>query len=87
MGIIEPTVTRHLITDEIGLFERFTLIFEFHFSHHQTRIITIELIHFKRMLSVRTRHQIASLVDNARLTYLHQVLCLVECYFLFKLVT
>ena len=86
MSIIETTVACDLITDEIGLFERFFLIFKFHLGHHQSGIVAIELIYLERMAAVGTGHQVAGLVDNPWLAHLHQMVCLVERNLLLELI-
>ena len=84
MGVIESVVARYFSSDEIGLFVEFIRCRQFHFGHDEPFVVAIELINFEGMLS--RRHEIASLVDDARLTEMEQMFGLFECDFLLELI-
>src|SRR5574344_571863 len=58
---------------------------ELHPSHHQALVIAIEFIHLKGMLAAF--HQKAGFVYHAWFTEFEYLLCLIEGYFLFKLIS
>lgn len=86
MTVIVPTVTSHFFTDEIGLFERFIGRFQLYFGHHQSFVVTVELIDFKGM-SALAAHQEARLVNGAWLAQFKQMVGLVQGDFFLEFVT
>ena len=85
MGIVKTFVARHLTTYEVGLLVGLILTTQFHLCHDQSLVVAIELVNLKDM--VATFYQIATLVDDATLAQLQQMLCLVEGYLFLELIT
>lgn len=76
MGVVESAVTSNFRSNEIGLFERFVLVSQLHFSHNESLVVAIKLIDLKDMLAAM--NEIASLVDDPWLADAHQILCVRE---------
>ena len=84
VGIIVTAVARHLRPDECGFLECFILAVQLHLGHYQALVVAIEFIYLENM--VAATHQIACLVDDARLAQLHQVLGIAEGYLRLELI-
>ena len=85
MRVIVSAVARYLIAYEGRLCVWFVLASKFHLSHYMSLIVAIKLVNLKHV--VGAAHKITSLVYNARLAELKELLCLINGYLLLKLIT
>lgn len=85
MRVVVPAVAGDFAADEGWLCVWFVLAAKLYLSHHESLVVAIKLVNLKHM--VAAAHKIAGLVDNAGLTELKELLCLVNGYLLFKLIT
>lgn len=86
MGVIEAAVTCHLPAYEAGLLKSLIFGAQLYLRHYQTVILAMKLIHLPCMNAVRGFNQITGLVYNARLTYQHQVLSILQGNLAFELI-
>ena len=84
MGVVETAVACHLGTDEIGLFIGLRLTAKLHLGHHETVVVTVKLIHLKRVGAAR--HKVTVLVDDPALAKPQQMGGLVKRNLFLKLV-
>lgn len=85
MGVVISVVASHFISDEIGLLIGLVSRLQFYLGNDQTIIIAVKLVDFERMST--TVNKIAGLVDDARLTQLHQLHSLILVDGFLKLIT
>ena len=84
LAVIVTAVVSDLLSDEMGHFGRFVLVFELYFSHDQALVFAKELVDFEGV--VTTLDEPAYLVDDAWLAELHQLVGIGKRNLLFELI-
>ena len=77
-------VARNLGTEEVGLVKDFRLAAELYLRHHETVIVTMELVNLIGMFA--DRHEVTMLVDDTTLTEFQQMRSLIERDLFLKLI-
>lgn len=86
MAVIVTAVASNLSTDEIGLFERFVGCRQLDLGDDKPLVVAVELVDLEGVTAVRAVDEEACLVDDARLTELEQLLCLLGRNLLLELI-